>query len=1399
MTVLEQFEASYFKGVYTTYRLLDDGRPLREVFTMLRAYREERRRPPEVPQEEEAREPPPPPAPFAEVFRQHRHLVLLGEPGAGKTTILRFTTVALAARAFPNDHEAERLRSLLPLDDAIPWFPIYLELAHYAGEGFSLADAVHQAVAQMLSSSRPLLHSDRAQETAIALLAQANKESRLCLLLDGLDEVAPEWRGEVTQAIMVWAKAQPQARSVITSRLAPFRAAPVSRPRTSLHILKPLTSEVAVKYFARWLAAGREEAGRSPIPPEEATEQADELVGARGRLRGHLPLRRVLGNPLFLRLAAEVVAEKGPEAVLRGGRANLYGEYVALLYGRAARQRCGCRPDNPAFTEVREAAEAALEAVAWRLQTKGALAWKEAASLPEVQDLVQGDFRVELPHWGLDFLRHTLGLLVQVGEEARFGHLTFQEYYAAWRLERWWQEDRAGVWAVVRPRLHAPSWQEPVDLLGSLLGPDEGEKLVRRVLRARSRYEGVLHRDLRRAARLSGETGVGEELRKRLAWRLVRTLRIAAEIGAYRDWRELLTVLGSPAVTPLIRALSDSRLEVPAGVLREIGVPALPHLIQVLEDHNDDVRRAAASVLGEIGDFQATPHLIRVLEDKDHNTRQAAVRALGKISDPRATPYLIQRLRDKNCHVREAVVRVLGEIDAPQVVPHLIQALEDRDSNVRGAAAWALGEIGGPQAVPYLIHALKDGEQLVREAAAAALGEIGDLQAIPYLIQALRDEERWVCQAAAEALGKIGPPSTLHLVRALGHKEWSVRQAAVEALGEIGDPQAAPYLIQALGDAEWSVRQAVEEALVKIGPSATSHLVQALGNEDSSVREAVARALRAIGDSLAAPHLTQALEDEEWFVCQAAAKALGEIGPPAIPHLVQVLEGKDSRARQAAVEALGEISDSQAVSYLVRALGDGDSYVQAAAAKALGGVGDPQAVPHLIQALEDENGWVRQEVARTLGAISDPRSTPHLVQALEDEEWLVRKEAVEALGAIGDPQIILHLIPMLEDGVCSVRQAVAEALGAIGDPQVILYLIKMLKDKDSNVRWRAAIALGRVGDLQATSHLVQALKDGEQLVRMAAVWALGELGTPPAVPYLIKALGDKEWRVRQMAAEALEKISDPQATPHLVQVLGDENSSVRQATAEALGEIGDPQAVSHLIQALRDAEWSVRQAAEEALAKIGPSAIPHFVRALKDRDRNTRWVVGSVLEKTFSRVKLEEATCFPLARIARRLAAGLWGRAAIARWEGWALHWPPFLRPLSGMIARGLEKSLELLERLHLYRSIPYAGSLLQIVLTFLDETAARRAPDSPPAWPRRLRACARQALRETLKAFAADLLKGLALSGLLSALLTWTKIREALGWGPKDTAALVGLFVGVLVLSLVVQWVVRGIQCLVK
>jgi len=195
--------------------------------------------------------------------------------------------------------------------------------------------------------------------------------------------------------------------------------------------------------------------------------------------------------------------------------------------------------------------------------------------------------------------------------------------------------------------------------------------------------------------------------------------------------------LAAPRSLPVLRRLLDAEHEdlheVTFEIIRRIGPPAIPLLVELLRHEWESIRRNAADALIDLAPHTETiqPALRRALRDPDAMVAGDAARALGALGT-RASPSvgaLVGTLSHEDPYVRVYVAEALASIGpaAASATQALAKALGDPTPGVRWAACEALGSIGpaAQPAVPQLIQALKDEFLYVRIFAAGALGSIG--------------------------------------------------------------------------------------------------------------------------------------------------------------------------------------------------------------------------------------------------------------------------------------------------------------------------------------------------------------------------------------------------------------------------------------------------------------------------------------------------------------------------------------------------------------------------------------------------------------------------------------------------------------------------------------------------
>ena len=254
-----------------------------------------------------------------------------------------------------------------------------------------------------------------------------------------------------------------------------------------------------------------------------------------------------------------------------------------------------------------------------------------------------------------------------------------------------------------------------------------------------------------------------------------------------------------PALTQALHSGDANLRWEAAGALSRIGGPGLPHLASALADKDPAVRRAAASVLGDLGPdaTMAAPALLKALGDQYDYVRVAAATSLSKLGT-NALPFLMQEMRSSDALSRKRAAIGLGILHGPRamVTPPLLELVEDHDPGCRAQAIQSLATFNfpNPAIVAAFIAALKDPVMEVRLAAVQALAQ-ARRQAAPAvsgLNACLDDPSSPIRESAARALGAIGKPAKPalpELARLADDKEERVRAAAKEAVIKIQEAE----------------------------------------------------------------------------------------------------------------------------------------------------------------------------------------------------------------------------------------------------------------------------------------------------------------------------------------------------------------------------------------------------------------------------------------------------------------------------------------------------------------------------------------------------------------------------------------------------------------------------------
>lgn len=393
---------------------------------------------------------------------------------------------------------------------------------------------------------------------------------------------------------------------------------------------------------------------------------------------------------------------------------------------------------------------------------------------------------------------------------------------------------------------------------------------------------------------------------------------------------------GERSVPLMIEALKNKENAYWAAlVLAELGptsAPAIPALVQTLQDKRPEVQLQALVALGQIGPKAASsvPAISKFLDPKSPAGLQyAAAFALANIGDKSALAELKTLQDSQNEFLRTIAAWGVARIDpSPEAVKNsvtvLIASLQSKDSRVRQSAARGLAELKpDPELVREKIAAaLADGDPTVRANVADAIASLG-VDIVPRMAEALKDER--TRQLALESLRELGDtaddarPAVADLVIEL-HKagDEATLPEALMTLGAIGEPPAElrGLLIELTDHHDPMVQRGAIYVLGKMGPSAVEalpKLMAAAKSSDEQNRIVGTWALLQVAPDdpetmkMALPLLIGALKSERELVRLEAALALGRLGAKAkssVPALEALQGDPDADVRVAAQEAI---------------------------------------------------------------------------------------------------------------------------------------------------------------------------------------------------------------------------------------------------------------------------------------------------------------------------------------------------------------------------------------------------------------------------------------------------------------------------------------------------------------
>lgn len=391
---------------------------------------------------------------------------------------------------------------------------------------------------------------------------------------------------------------------------------------------------------------------------------------------------------------------------------------------------------------------------------------------------------------------------------------------------------------------------------------------------------------------------------------------------------------------------------------------AIYPLIRALRDDNPGVQDASIqsliSIGGEVTAYMVTP----LLRDEIPFIRNAAIvilRALGQVS----IPCLYGLLNDKDDDIRKFALDLLGEIREGVPFERIIPLLKDQNPNVRASAANALGMIGQRECIPYLIEGIHD-EEWVAFSVIEAIGKIGDEMALDALLGVLSSGSEPLRLAAIDAISRIDTNTAKDTLKEYFKRTKGIeREVAIKSLLKLDTiPEGndiAELVLRLFEESEWDDRLLYLKGLTMLRyHEAIPLIIDITGSVDPSmpysedVIEEVKSRLREFGCSNS---IINVIKDPQ-FRFRGKVIAIDVAGDlkcsRAVPFLIELLKTDIRDVRRASIKAIGNIEGKDVKDTLIEAVDDYDGHVRKAAVIALGRIGAEEAFEPIFQLLQKE-------------------------------------------------------------------------------------------------------------------------------------------------------------------------------------------------------------------------------------------------------------------------------------------------------------------------------------------------------------------------------------------------------------------------------------------------------------
>lgn len=420
---------------------------------------------------------------IGEALQDHTKMIVLGDPGAGKTILLR--QIALS---FAKGQEGDLIKNERR-------FPILIRLQDFfvkqskRVQDFSLIDYLYTQCKE-----------DLYIELEPGFFEKRLKLGECCVCLDGFDEIrGVDKKIQAKNIISAFVNRYQKNRFIISSRPVDYAEMPFSSMIFAHYRLLPFDENAIKNFIQLWFNA-------RIIDQKILCQKVSSLTNI---IFADSRLKSLATNPLMLTIIALVFQA---DEELPNQRAELYEKCIATQLETWEKSKGEAEENNTIHIRYRRHL---LEHMAFQLHQMsnngpGGNEKQGGIELLLCQHLMSPPFSLDSESAELEvkaflsLIRRKTGLIQEKASRSySFVHLTFEEYLAACDIYHRTFQDPSKMIAQIEPLIDKSNWQMVILLLLEILSKysQTPTTLIRSILQKKSRYEKIFHRRLFMAAR----------------------------------------------------------------------------------------------------------------------------------------------------------------------------------------------------------------------------------------------------------------------------------------------------------------------------------------------------------------------------------------------------------------------------------------------------------------------------------------------------------------------------------------------------------------------------------------------------------------------------------------------------------------------------------------------------------------------------------------------------------------------------------------------------------------------------------------------------------------------------------------------------------------------------------